>query len=225
MTPELEDSVLRQDPEQCQSKPDAQPEQQPQKRKITQEQEKALRDRRKLRKKAAKAARKNKGTSSQEFKIFEEDQNDENQVLFGTSRQSSKKGTSSTTVNGKTKENDLEGNIIRRQQQTLQLLERYDTFKANQKLSSMRELEEYHIPRAVERLKALGVRTPTKKAIYWPTCDACGLPIHDGRSHCDICQDGDWDICEACWQDGIRCLDPMPATHIMRKMTLESWAN
>ena len=52
------------------------------------------------------------------------------------------------------------------------------------------QIEKRDIPNYVAELKKLGCRF---------TCDICHLPIAGPRFHCNRCDGGDWDSCEACW--------------------------
>jgi len=80
------------------------------------------------------------------------------------------------------------------------------------------DLSHYAVPDVVERLGRLGVKTPNKDPRKWAICDHCSLPIVQGRHHCFICQKGDWDLCQACWDDGETCLD---SRHEMEEIPLE----
>ena len=53
------------------------------------------------------------------------------------------------------------------------------------------QIEKRDIPNYVAELKKLGCRF---------TCDICDLPIAGPRFHCNRCEGGDWDSCEACWE-------------------------
>ena len=52
------------------------------------------------------------------------------------------------------------------------------------------QIETRDIPNYIAELKKLGCRF---------TCDICDMPIAGPRFHCDRCEGGDWDSCEACW--------------------------
>ena len=53
------------------------------------------------------------------------------------------------------------------------------------------QIEKRDIPNYIAELKKLGCRF---------TCDICHLPIAGPRFHCNRCDGGDWDSCEACWE-------------------------
>ena len=54
----------------------------------------------------------------------------------------------------------------------------------------LEQIEKCDIPNSIAELKKLGCRF---------TCDICDLPIAGPRFHCNRCEGGDWDSCEACW--------------------------
>ena len=53
------------------------------------------------------------------------------------------------------------------------------------------QIKKRDIPNHIAELRKLGCRF---------TCDFCDLPIAGTRFHCNRCDGGDWDWCEACWE-------------------------
>ncbi|KAL9624351.1 MAG: hypothetical protein Q9160_001313 [Pyrenula sp. 1 TL-2023] len=41
----------------------------------------------------------------------------------------------------------------------------------------------------------------------WVACDECGLEISGKHYHCNVCHEGDFDLCPECVSSGITCLD------------------
>lgn len=68
--------------------------------------------------------------------------------------------------------------------------------------------DEIAILDTVERLQNLGVKVSNRAAWDWDGgwCDKCNLRILGIRFHCDVCQNGNWDVCEECWNAGSACL-------------------
>ncbi|KIW07546.1 uncharacterized protein PV09_01505 [Verruconis gallopava] len=62
-----------------------------------------------------------------------------------------------------------------------------------------------------QRELALRVKEPvvpaTNNCSWSVFCNACDKPMADAHYHCNICDDGDYDLCEACVKSGIHCPD------------------
>jgi hypothetical protein len=62
-------------------------------------------------------------------------------------------------------------------------------------------------------VQRLGYRNPSHqgytaenlKAEDWTICNACQAPITEEYSHCNICDDGDYDLCRSCVKSGSYC--------------------
>jgi hypothetical protein len=55
-------------------------------------------------------------------------------------------------------------------------------------------------------------------SFFWTQCDECGEDCRNFHYHCNICYAGDFDLCSACFDNGVRCLDP---THQLGKIYLK----
>ena len=52
-----------------------------------------------------------------------------------------------------------------------------------------------------------GFPTPSPVNIFSVYCNECEVPIPDGHFHCSTCDDGDFDLCQNCVENGITCKD------------------
>jgi hypothetical protein len=63
---------------------------------------------------------------------------------------------------------------------------------------AIHDLEIYVIPETIGQLRELGCRFQ---------CDHCDLPITEARFHCSICEGGNFDVCQDCWNNKKKCKD------------------
>ncbi|KAF4547946.1 Hypothetical protein D9617_33g038100 [Elsinoe fawcettii] len=69
------------------------------------------------------------------------------------------------------------------------------------------------IPRCEQELAKL-MKISQDPAIKWRhRCNVCRYFIAGARRHCGICKEGDFDLCEQCWNKGKGCLDEV---HVMK---------
>ena len=55
-----------------------------------------------------------------------------------------------------------------------------------------------------------------KVAYFSPHCDECGVLARDLHYHCNVCFNGDFDLCPQCIQQGVHCFDPKH--HMVRRI-------
>lgn len=92
------------------------------------------------------------------------------------------------------------------QRRIRKLLERRDRYYQERRSDKMADLEINDIPDQVKLLKLEGVAVSHERAWEWDFwCDACDFRIPSDHYHCAQCDDGNWDVCQECWDKGVRC--------------------
>ena len=69
-----------------------------------------------------------------------------------------------------------------------------------------------------ERVFELHDRLERLKAENWTICNACDSSIIEDYYHCNLCEDGDFDLCAFCFRSGTRC----PGRH--HPLALHAWS-
>lgn len=94
------------------------------------------------------------------------------------------------------------------------LREKHARYLEERRFAEAQDLEDFAIPSQLELLKKERVHVlPNKARREAYRCDACHFWIPGFRYHCGECQgssgdspeEGNWDICEECWDMGARC--------------------
>jgi hypothetical protein len=86
------------------------------------------------------------------------------------------------------------------------LLERRVRYIEEGRTDRIADLELNDIPDQVELLRKEGVAVSHERAWRWTHwCDACHFRIPSDHYHCTQCRDGNWDVCQECWDKGARC--------------------
>jgi len=73
------------------------------------------------------------------------------------------------------------------------------------------DIQLHVIPEVIQRMRDLGAVTVT--------CDVCDWRVDDVHFHCSICDNGDYDLCEDCYQSGKRC--PVKGHQFSRRSAVE----
>lgn len=92
------------------------------------------------------------------------------------------------------------------QRRIAKLLDRRERYIEDGRRDKMVELEVNDIPDQVELLRLEGVAISHDRAWKWTYwCDVCNFRIPSDHYHCTQCRGGNWDVCQECWDKGVRC--------------------